>query len=388
MLKKSSLLYSAFILSIVLTGCSFTQSDQTTEMNDTDTIEQNIETNEIEEASATPEVPSIDRQYHTLTEPDFKYISEYLFSIKDQIKYISKDSVNGFANHSLHGFGYQTKVHARHFAAQEENPEAVERLDKMAMLADSIHREENTENVIDMMYELNSLIDELTVILNVNRNTATELAEEEYLQQLHTELQSRYDLTVVDDPSICANEEVFCFKYEDSLNTIVQMTFDNAQMEFYNLLLNYQLPEVPKEGDEPEGYSGIVFYENGYSFYKESKTLFRAPDYSFDKVKPTEDQMFGIVISLAHSYGRNFYIDFFRTKVDATRTFNGMAYLKEFARDKVVLDWIEESSEAIQRYMNAEDEDETLRIEAWKQLNYLGNVVDVYMYENNFNFYY
>ncbi|SOC42561.1 hypothetical protein [Ureibacillus acetophenoni] len=377
---KLILLYSVFVLSIFLVGCSFSKPDQPNERNDVDQSQTNVES---EEASTVPEVSPIDRQYHILTEPDFIYISEFLFSIKDQIQNISNDSVNGFAKHNLHGFGYQIKVHARHYAAQEKNPDVVEKLDMMALLADSIQKEEDTENLIDLMYELNNVIDDLAILLNVNRNTASELARQEYIDKLNAELQSRDDLTVVKDPSICKEEDVYCFDYEHTLDTIVQISFDDAQKEFYNLLLNYELPEAPKEGDEPEGYSGIVFYENGYSFYKDSKTLFRAPDHSFETVKPTEEQLFGIVITLVRSYGKNFYTEYFETKVDAKRTLDGMADLKEFARDKVVLDWIDESSEALQKYMYSED-DETLRIEAWKRLNYFGNVVDVYMYENDF----
>lgn len=381
---KSILVYSAFILSIFLSGCSFSQPNQSTERNDLEKVDQSETNVETEEVSTVPEVSPIDRQYHILTEPDFIYISEFLFSIKDQIQVISKDSVNEFATHNLHGFGYQTKVHARHYAAQEKNQEVVEKLDMMALLAESIQKEEDTEILMDLMYELNNVIDDLVVLLNVNRNTSSELARQEYIDKLNAELQSRDDLTVVKDPSICKEEDVYCFNYEHTLDTIVQITFDDAQKEFYNLMLTYQLPVAPKEGDEPEGYTGIVFYENGYSFYKDSKTLFRAPDYSFETVKPTEDQNFGIVITLVHSYGRNFYTEFFETKVDAKRTLDGMADLKEFARDKVVLDWIDKSSEALQKYMYSDDDDETLRIEAWKQLNYFGNVVDVYMYENDF----
>ncbi|WP_449441858.1 hypothetical protein [Ureibacillus acetophenoni] len=372
-----------FILMIILSllsACFDSNIENTVENDSVNPQQTTIDT---EEAFSTQVQPSINREAHILTDPDFHYISDFLFGIKDSIISISKDSLNDFANQNLHGFGYTTKVHARHFAALEENPEAVTRLDKMALLAESIQREEITENIIDQLAELNSLIDELVKILNVNRNTAEELRMQEYSEKLNDELLAREDLTIVEDSSLCKKEEVYCFNYEPNLNTIVEMKFDEDQKEFYNLMLSYQLPEFPPEGDESEGYPGVVFYENGYSFFKDSKLLFSGPVPSEETIKPTEDQYFGIVMTWVQMIGKATFPWTFETIEQAKIKLDGIADLKEFAKDKVVLDWIEDTSEALQKYIDSEG-DESLRFEAWKQLNYLGNVVDVYMYENGY----
>ena len=379
---RTILIFILLIILSLLSACFDSNIENSTE-NDSVNPQNSQTTIDTEEASSTQVQPSINREARILTDPDFHYISEFLFGIKDSIISISKDSLNDFANQNLHGFGYTTKVHARHFAALEENPEAVTRLDKMALLAESIQREEITENIIDQLAELNSLIDELVKILNVNRNTAEELRLQEYSEQLNEELLAREDLTVVEDPSLCKKEEVYCFNYEPNLNTIVEMKFDEDQKEFYNLMLSYQLPEFPPEGDESEGYPGVVFYENGYSFFKDSKLLFSGPVPSEETIKPTEDQYFGIVMTWVQMIGKATFPWTLETIEQAKSKLNGIANLKEFAKDKVVLDWIEDTSEALQKYIDSEG-DESLRFEAWKQLNYLGNVVDVYMYENGY----
>ncbi|HWL23454.1 MAG TPA: hypothetical protein VNR38_06855 [Ureibacillus sp.] len=380
---KSETLYIVLLFIIVLTGCIDPNIESSTEELNSIQPQTSQTSNDTEITSSTLEQPTIDRKSQILTDPDFHYISDYLFGIKDEILFISKDSVNEFANQNLHGFGYLTKVHARHFAALEENPEAVAKLDTMAILAETIQRAENTEDIIEQLVELNNLIDELAKILNVNRTTSNELRTQKYSEELNKELQAREDVTVVEDPSICKREEVYCFVYEQTLNTIVEMKLDEAQMQFYNLMLSYQLPEAPPEGDEPEGYSGVVVYDNGYSFYKDSKMLFSAPGYSLETTKPTEDQYFGIVMTWVQLIGKVTYPGTFDTIEHAKSNLDGMVTLKQFAKDKVVLDWIEDTTEALEKYIESE-EDEALRIEAWKQLNYLGNVVDVYMYENEF----
>lgn len=199
------------------------------------------------------------------------------------------------------------------------------------------------------------------------------------------EINFRDDLEIVEIAAMCEDEEVYCFKYNQiyigSQDIIVKIKLDNSQMKFYELMMNYKLPEGGVV--ESDGPYDIVVYENGYKFYRENKMLHHAPYHSTDVVKPTEEQYFGIVIMWVELYGSG-GTETIENKEHAQSKLKGLNELKEFAQDEVVLTWIDDCSTILQQILDEENPDKAMYLEAWKQLNYLGNVIQIYRYENGY----
>lgn len=321
-----------------------------------------------------------DRKNDILIDPDYLYVKDFLFYTKERIDVMmNHKELTSEAEVKELEFGYFTKIYAKHFAALIENEEAIAKLDEMAILARNIQSEMVQENRNQLMKDLDDLIDELLRLLGTYIKNESALAKEKYLNTIYEEINLRDDLAIVENEEYCKNEDVYCFRYESGHDIFVEMKFDDTQREFYNLMMNYELPPVPEEGDEPEGYSGIVFYENGYSFYKDSKSLFAGPGHSMDIVKPTEDQYFGIVIYWVGLFGIVRSPETIENIDNAKQRINSLNKLREYAKDNVILTWIEDSTTLLQKYI-----DEEMQIQAWKQLNYFGNVVEVYRYKNGF----
>ena len=84
------------------------------------------------------------------------------------------------------------------------------------------------------------------------------------------EINRRDDLEIVENVAECEEEEVYCFRFDGS--QIVKMEMDATQKEFYDLILDYQLPAggvIEAAGSEYE----YVAYDNGYKFYTRFKML-------------------------------------------------------------------------------------------------------------------
>lgn len=179
--------------------------------------------------------------------------------------------------------------------------------------------------------------------------------------------------------SACEEEEVYCFRYDTDL--IVKMNLDDTQKEFYDLMMNYQLPTggvIENAGSEYE----IVVYDNGYKFFTKNKMLYEAPSHSTDEIKPTEEQYFGIVMMWVELAGASRHTETFEEKEQAQANLKIINSMKEFAKDDLVLTWIEDCSTMLQEIVDAENPSEEMYQKAMDKLNYLGNVVQVYRYEN------
>lgn len=124
----------------------------------------------------------------------------------------------------------------------------------------------------------------------------------------------------------------------------------------------------------------MVVYENGYKFHTRNKMFFEAPNHSMDEVKPTEEQYFGIVIMWVQLFGGG--TEKIENKEQAQSRLDALNELKEFAQHEIVLTWIENCSTILKKIVEEENPDEEMYLNAWKQLNYLGNVVQMYRYEN------
>lgn len=235
-----------------------------------------------------------------------------------------------------------------------------------------------TENLNQTTGEDNQVEDTINSEEQSSNENKEELSYEEIVLE---EIDSRDDLEIVEDLDICEAEEVYCFKYNKlnigSQDIIVKIEMDNKQKELYDLILAYELPDDGIIEVESSKY-GVILYDNGYRFYRESKMLHSAPGHSTDLVKPTEAQSFGLVIHLVHFHGA-------RSKENIhnnTYILEGLNELKEFAQHDVVLSWIDDSIEILEKVVVEDIPDEKLIEEAWKQLNYFGDVIEVYLYEN------
>ena len=191
------------------------------------------------------------------------------------------------------------------------------------------------------------------------------------------EINSRDELEIVKNVTECEDEEVYCFNYDS--NIIVKMEMDNAQKGFYELMTAYTLPTGGVIEDAGSLHEYMV-YENGYKFYTRNKMFFEAPNHSMDEVKPTEDQYFGIVMMWVELFGGG--TERIENKEQAQSTLDSLNKLKAFAQDKIVLTWIENCSAILQQIVDEENPNEELYLNARLQLNYLGNVVQIYRYEN------
>lgn len=193
----------------------------------------------------------------------------------------------------------------------------------------------------------------------------------------YEEINYRDDLEIVENVAVCEEEEVYCFNYDS--NIIVKMKMDNVQKEFYKLMMDYKLPEGGVVEDEGSLYELIV-YENGYKFYTKNKFLFEAPYHSTEIVEPTEDQYFGMVMMWVELGGGG--MEKIEDKEEAQVRLSILNEIKKFAKDEIVLTWVANCSAILQQIVDEENPDKELYLKAMKQLNYLGNVVQIYRYEN------
>lgn len=198
-------------------------------------------------------------------------------------------------------------------------------------------------------------------------------------EKLLEEIRRRDDLEIVENVAECEEDEVYCFRYDGNL--IVKMEMDPTQKEFYDLMVNYQLPAggvIEEAGSEYER----VVYENGYKFYTRYKMLSEAPNHSTEEIKPTEEQYFGIVIMWVELAGASRFYEPTDYKQEAHSSLEILNSTKEFVKDEIVLTWIEDCSIILQKFVDAENPDEDMYLKAMEKLNYLGNVAQVYRYEN------
>lgn len=209
-------------------------------------------------------------------------------------------------------------------------------------------------------------------------STSEEMGKRSYEEIILEEINFRDDLEIVENVAVCEEESVYCFNYNSDI--IVKMEMDYAQKEFYELMMDYQLPAGGVLEDEGSLYE-IVVYENGYKFYTENKMLHFAPYHSTDVVKPTEEQYFGIVIVRVELL-RIDPTESIENKEQAQVILKGLNELKEFAQDEIVFTWIEDCSTILQQIIDEENPKKEMYLKALKQLNYLGNVVKIFRYEN------
>lgn len=216
-------------------------------------------------------------------------------------------------------------------------------------------------------------------IANSNQQSSIEesLTNEQMEILSYEDINSRDDLEIVENVAECEEEAIYCFNYTS--NMIVKMEMDDVQREFYELMMDYQLPAGGVLEDEGSLYE-IVIYENGYKFFTKNKMLHQAPYHSTDIVKPTEEQYFGIVIMWVELFGGG--TEGIENKEHAQERLNGLNGLKEFAQDEIVFTWIEDCSTILQQIIDEENPKQELYLTALKQLNYLGYVVEIYRYEN------
>lgn len=209
-------------------------------------------------------------------------------------------------------------------------------------------------------------------------STSEEMRERSYEETILEEINFRDDLEIVENVALCEEENVYCFNYNSDI--IVKMEMDYAQKEFYELMMDYKLPVGGVLENEGSLYE-IVVYENGYKFYTENKMLHYAPYHSTDVVKPTEEQYFGIVIMRVELFGSG-RTERIENKEQSQVILKGLNELKEFAQDEIVLTWIEDCSTILQQIVDKENPEKEMYLKALKQLNYLGNVGQIYRYEN------
>ncbi|MFY3791615.1 hypothetical protein ACOQFO_07945 [Ureibacillus sp. MALMAid1270] len=210
------------------------------------------------------------------------------------------------------------------------------------------------------------------------------------LEKAKKEIENREDLEIVENVDDCKREDIFCFNYAVDSGLIVKMELDDKQKEFYDLIKNYELPEAPEEGIEPQGYSNILFYENGYAFFIDSKHLFRAPYESFDVVEPTKEQYFGILMTRVRSIGQyEFEYEHIEPGMSKTKynqyKIETINETKKFTDNDVVINWLDDCAAVIQTIidseMNSDEPSEELYLKARKKLSYIGDISLIYEYE-------
>ena len=184
-----------------------------------------------------------------------------------------------------------------------------------------------------------------------------EPAELSYEEKLLEVIKHRDDLEIVENVAVCEDEDVYCFRVDTNL--IVKMEMDPTQKAFYDLINDYQLPAggvIEYPGSEYEH----VVYENGYKFYTKLKMLSEAPFHSTDEIKPTEDQYFGIVMMWVELAGATRLDETTEYKKQADSSLHILNSMKEFAKDEIVLSWIEDCSTILQKIVDAENPDEDI----------------------------
>lgn len=104
-----------------------------------------------------------DRLNDFLEKVEYTDLQAFLEAVKTDIQGKNPDKDvwdrDSFESH----IGYYTKVYAKHFAAIEEDPETVKKLDQIAEVADEVSKETDKINRQSKLQELEKLVDQLLI---------------------------------------------------------------------------------------------------------------------------------------------------------------------------------------------------------------------------------